>query len=149
MHALMMTTVLVSGLACGDGGEVSGADLRAVCVNFDGEWEGIWYRGRSEPRSLVLTQNLFCEGQKYLLLDTGGLPGHLPVIRRYALLDEGGQRLKLFFQGGPRLGIYKVEAGRVHICFNRCSSDKRPTSFVPGPDEELWILKPAEPAKPK
>jgi hypothetical protein len=63
---------------------------------------------------------------------------------------EGRSRVRVTISDPANryLGICKVEQGQLYICFSR-KPGKRPTSFKPGKDEELWVLKRPEPAKKK
>jgi hypothetical protein len=126
MNALLLATALVGGLAPGDAGEMVQADVGAVCVDFSGEWEGTFLLGVGQ------------DGGPFLL-----------PLGELALTDEGNGRVLVRpWDETLYLGIYRLERDKVYICYSY-QRGKRPTSFVQGFDQDLWVIKRPEKAKSK
>jgi hypothetical protein len=144
MNALVMATALVGGLSPTDSGERrGGADVREVCVDFSGEWEGTAYMGDDFTFSMKLGN-----GYAVLTRKNGGVwPWCFPCSvhaddHRNVSLDFGVAAV----WPEPKLGIYELESGRLRLCYND-EPGKRPTSFRPGPGKVLWVLRRVEPKK--
>ena len=108
MHSLLVTTVLVSGLAAGDGG-CGGTSAAAVRVDFSGAWMGTWERCGDVRARLIIAG-----GKAYLLRDgdcwAGGPPSY-----RCSLVVEGPTTVRVAFGETVYRGTYRIKRHEVRI----------------------------------
>ena len=131
----------LAGLACGDAGPGMGAARGPVAVCFDGEWEGELFTSPSKDATVRV-------GRGKIVLKYPDLPDEFPGPLRFVPVGEG----KLLLVPGPNApvmnAIYKVESGRVIVCYAP-EQGRWPKSFGRGTTGGyLFILKPAAPRKP-
>jgi hypothetical protein len=143
MNALLLAAALGAG-------EVAEIDLT-------GDWKGTWRSASSAPLPLDIsaarddgTPFPRVMSQKIPVMVDGGAVEPQWYTQACNLVMEGRSQVRVTISDPTRryLGICKVEQGQLYICFSR-KPGKRPTSFKPGKDEELWVLKRREPAKPE
>jgi hypothetical protein len=126
MNALVMAMVLVVG----DVGDIGPKDAGAVCVNFGGEWEGVWVSERNFRHHILLRG-----GRLYLRVPKAPFLEVCP----YSLEAESESRARLVLDRVMMLHCdYRVEGQRIRLCFTRGDEDT-----------EWWILKRTEPAQPR
>jgi hypothetical protein len=142
MNAVLLAAALGAG-------EVAEIDLA-------GTWEGTWRSGSSKPLPLRISAASDDGGplprvmaQKIPVMMGGAVvPSWYFQACNLAVEGRSQVRVTISDPANRYLGICKVEQGQLYICFSR-KPGKRPTSFEPGKDEELWVLKRPEPAKKK
>jgi hypothetical protein len=108
MHSLLAATVLVSGLAVGDGGS-SGAPAATTCVDFSGAWEGTWESCGVIRARLILT------GEKIYIIRDGGCGVGGPPSYPCSLIAEDATTVRITFAGRVFRGLYQIKGREVRI----------------------------------
>jgi hypothetical protein len=108
MHSLLVTTVLVSGLAVGDGGR-GGAPAAAARVDFSGVWVGTWERSGDIRARLIIA------GGKACLLRDGACVMGGPPEYRCSLVAEGPTTVRVTFGEAVIKGTYRIKGCEVRI----------------------------------
>jgi hypothetical protein len=132
-----MTGIILAlaGLTCGDGGPGMGVARAPVAVNFDGNWQGTLHT----PRGNIIPIRL---GRGTLALIEGRITRFPFVVK-----VTGASTFRVTgFRPHPCEGIYRFQAGEAILCFG-LEPGLRPSAFERGPDQLLFVLRPAAPPK--
>jgi hypothetical protein len=125
----------LAGLAVGNGGPGMGAARAPVAVNFDGNWQGTLHT----PRGNIIPIRL---GRGTLTLIEGRITRFPFVVK-----VTGANTFRVTeFRPHSCLGIYRLQAGEATLCFG-LEPGLQPSAFERGPDQLLFVLRPAAPPK--
>jgi hypothetical protein len=130
----------LAGLACGDGGQSTGAATAPVWSQpFAGKWEGTWVKGFSpKARPAEIRGDLL----------RGFWDGGFPASFAGTIHADGAGRLTLTAdEDRVWLGIYKVEGTQLTLCISASHELPRPPKIGPAPSTIFLTLHPA-PRKP-
>ena len=124
----MSTLVLMLAAGMTVPGDVPKEAMEEIEQRLDlgGEWEGMWYGGRTGVDALV-----YLSGTRITLLCEDSFTRY-----HHRITDEGKNKLR--FLDVP--GIYEHDGDRLLICFRMGFGSGRPTSFQAGDGQVLLIL---------
>jgi hypothetical protein len=110
MHAVLAATVLVSGLAVGDGG--SGRPATTARVDFAGDWVGTLI-GPEPLADLRLT-----EGRMWIVWRKAPCLAGRQSCCECSLVAEDGRTVRVTIDGNTSRELYTVSGQQVRVCFH-------------------------------